>query len=117
VVATFAHPPNAARLAGVLRRAFGLDHARVSTATVAAHGEPHDGHALLAAWVADALEEEVATILEDGGATLHPQPGVPPTSEPQGATRPAGAVDHLRAHSPSRARPDPMAASSHGADG
>jgi hypothetical protein len=89
VVATFPLDTDVGPLAVRLRAAFTIDARDISTAAVAAFGEPHDGHRLLVAWVPDDREDEVRAMVTDGGGTLHPQP--PGTRPPvDGEAHPAG---------------------------
>ena len=77
VVATFAKPAEASSIARRLRVSFGLPAPDISLATAAAYGEPYDGHALVAAWVADDIEDAVCRMLAKAGGELHPQPWDP----------------------------------------
>jgi hypothetical protein len=96
VVATFAERTVARVAAALLKARFGLAAGDVSVATTAAYGEPHDGHALLAAWVPDEAEASIRAILVDSGGALQPQPWIPRVVRQDSASvvHPAGNARH-----------------------
>jgi hypothetical protein len=80
MVATLPVRADAGRLALELRRTFALGPSAVRTATIAAFGEPYDGHALIAAWIPDEDEDEARELLDAAGATVHEEPWTVPGS-------------------------------------